>query len=785
MSAAMTFWSRAAVIVRSALRTIRRTPAHSTFVVSILAVAIAVGTVTFSVVDAVLLKPLPIPDGERLVIIPAVDTVAHVWRVTPQVFWDLHDHTKTLESVTVVSGLRGTGITIGDFTDEFRQIHVFAEAFPVFHISAGLGRLWTAGEEARGETDVAVLGYRFWQERFGGNPNVLGMRVVTGQRSRQVIGVLSRDSEHPEIPFFNSDVWLPLDLPRNSRTSGVTPIGKMRPGVTPAQVADEVAQMIPGGWKPPVAPYLEFLSSSARSWMFLALGAAGLVVLLGCVNAANLMLSRSHRRTREVALRASFGASRIAAEMIAEGLMLSLGATAAALLFGLWGINAARAGIISIQLGVTRAAGISLNSRVLSAALAAAVVTGILFSCVPAWQASRTSIASLMKEGTPTMGGGRSRWRQVFVVGEIATVAVLLVMSWLFVASLIRVVNVDLGVDRSHLIGLTPRGPFRASARTVAERLRAVPGVVDAAVSAGAWMPLLGTTFGGAEHTVVVDGVGADGAPSFEATAYRVTSNFFSVAGIPFVNGSAWPTGDVTSVVLDDEAAGRLFGGLNVIGRQIRTRDPAGIYSVVGVVSRVRGRGPERRTPPGVYFTTSGQAFGSVLVRTRGPAGQVVPALTEAMKPYAPNQKDAYIHTGDEAVRRMTLQRRFNAAMMSAFGFVGMLIGAAGIYAVTASVVSQQTGEIGVRMVLGASPGRIARDVLVGASRNLCLGLAIGLPVAWWFSRGLGALLFQVTAADLSVYIGVSALLAGVGLFAAIVPARRASRVDPIRSLRR
>ena len=748
-------------LVRAAFRTIRCTPAHSTFVVSILAVAIAVGTVTFSVVDAVLLKPLPIPDGNRLVMIPAVDTVAHKWRVTPQVFWDLHDHTRTLESVTVVNTLIGSGITIGDLTDEFRQTFALAETFRMFRISAGLGRLWTTEDEARGDTDVAVLSYRFWQERFGGNPSVLGMRVVTGQQSRRLIGVLSRETEHPELSFFNAAVWMPLYLPRDSRTSGVMPIGRMRPGVMPAQVADEVAAMIPGGWKPAVTSYFEALSGQVRGWMLLALGAAGLVVLLGCVNAANLMLSRSHRRAREAALRASLGASRrrIAAEMIVEGLMLSLGATAAALLFGLWGINAARAGIISIQLGVTRAAGISLNSRVLIAALASAIVTGILFSCVPAWQASRTSIASLMKEGTPTMGGGRSRWRQVFVVGEIATVAVLLVMSWLFVASLIRVVNVDLGIDRSHLAGLTPRVPFRASVHTVAERLGAIPGVVDVAVSTGAWMPLLGTTFGGAEHLAVIDGVGGVGAPPFEATAYRVTPNFFSVAGIPFVNGSVWPAGDVTSVVLDDEAAVRLFGGVNIIGRQIRTGDPAGIYTVAGVVSRVRGRGPERASPPGVYFAPNGNGFAGLLVRTHGPAEQVVPALTEAMKPYAPNQKAEYIHTGDEAVRLMTLQRRFNAWMMSAFGFVGML--------------------------LGASPRRIARDVLAEATRNLCLGLAIGLPVAWWFARGFGALLFQVTPADLSVYIGVSMLLAAVGLLAAIVPARRASRVDPIFSLRR
>jgi ABC-type antimicrobial peptide transport system permease subunit len=229
-----------------------------------------------------------------------------------------------------------------------------------------------------------------------------------------------------------------------------------------------------------------------------------------------------------------------------------------------------------------------------------------------------------------------------------------------------------------------------------------------------------------------------------------------------------------------------LFGEANPIGRPVRASEPAGVHTVVGVVPSLRTRGPEQDRQMAVYFPPipRRRGFATLLVRTTGPADAVVPRMTSALAPVAPDQRDPFIFSGDEAMRRITMMRRFNAGLMSVFGLVGLLIGAAGVYAVTSSVVSQQTSEIGVRMALGATPHQIARQVLLSALVHVGLGLAVGLPLAWWLSRGFGSLLFGVTPADLSVYAGVSVTVMAVGVVAALLPSRRAARVDPIVSLR-
>lgn len=240
-------------------------------------------------------------------------------------------------------------------------------------------------------------------------------------------------------------------------------------------------------------------------------------------------------------------------------------------------------------------------------------------------------------------------------------------------------------------------------------------------------------------------------------------------------------------VVQDDGIRRRLFGETNPLGRQVRATEPAGVHTVVGVVPSLRAKGPEQDLQMAAYFPSNmrRRAFAnSLLVRTTGPPDAVVPRIAQALAPVAPAQKDPYIHSFDEATRRITMMRRFNAGLMFVFGLVGVLIGAAGIYAVTSSVVVQQTNEIGVRMALGATPARVARHVLTSALGHVGLGLALGLPVAWWLSRGFSSLLFDITPADPSVYAGVSGLVCVVGVVAALLPSIRAARVDPIVSLR-
>jgi hypothetical protein len=410
---------------------------------------------------------------------------------------------------------------------------------------------------------------------------------------------------------------------------------------------------------------------------------------------------------------------------------------------------------------------------------------------VPAWQSSRYSVQGVLKDAAPTITGGGRKWRSALLVGEIACVTVLLVMSWLFVASLIRALGIDLGVERRHLLAVSSRFEFTGPVDDVRRRLEAVPGVTDVAVVAGTSLPLVGAAFGGAWPTIKMQRPDAPGdGPAVKTLDYRVTANYFDVAGIRFVRGATWPAEaafDSPSVVLDERAAAQLFGPEDPIGRSVRRDEPAGVFTVVGIVPHVYTRGPEVADAPAAYFALrphAARTFATLFARTAMPADALVPAVTTALAPLAPPGNRPYVFAADEAVRRLTATRRFNGGLMSVFGVIAMIICAAGIYGVISAVVVQQTREIGVRVALGATPSRIQSNVLALAGRHVLAGLAIGFPLAWWLSRGLTAYLFQVTPADLSVYAVVGLMVAGVAFAAAVIPAHRAAHTDPMVTLR-
>ena len=784
-----------ALILRDAFRGVRRSPAHSLFITAVLALAMAAGTVTFSVVDAVVLRPLPFPNVDRLVSIPSFDQAARKWRITPDVFWRIHDQNTTLEMVSPQQTTSGSSITVGDVTDYVPVSSVRAETFALLGLHAGLGRLWTAEDEARGDSDVAVVGYRFWRDRLRGSADVIGMPVMFGRRSARVIGVLSPASDRPGVQSLQADVWLPWIISRSGTDGGISPTALMKPGVTPADVAADVQRIAAAdGWRPDVRRFGDTTGSALNGWMLLALGASGLVVLIACVNAANLMLTRSVQRLRETGVRASLGASRtrVAASAVAEGLILAGGGAAAAVLFAFWGVSIAKNALMSLPLGVSSAAAIAINGRVFGAAIAAALVTGLLVAVVPAWQSSRASLISLLKESAPVVTGGRGLWRSTFLVTEVAAVSVLFVVSWLFVASLVHSMRVDVGVDRGHLIGINPRMPFRgAVVDDVKARVERLPGVTGVAVSRGASPPIFGRASGAwITNKMTADG---SGAPPIEVLDHRVTRNFFDVLGMRLLRGTTWPVGaedepfDAAPVVLDERVASQLFGAADPIGRQVATSAPAGVHTVVGLVPHVQGRGPEEDSTIAAYFPLKRDAsrvFASLVARTAGPPDPLVSSIADALASVAPAQPEPYVYSADDVIWRITMTRRFTAFLMSLFGLVGALIGAAGIYAVMAAVVAQKTREIGVRVALGATSRNIQRQILGLALRHLVAGLVIGLPCAWWLSRGFTALLFRVTPADVSVYLGVAILLCVVGLAAALIPSRRAARVDPIICLR-
>jgi putative ABC transport system permease protein len=788
----------AGLTLRDSFRALRSSLAHSLFIILVLAIGVTVGTITFSVVDTVVFRPLPIEEPHQLVTISTRDASRKV-RIPPAMYWQLREHLSSVEHLTARSTTTGETLTVRDVTEQQAILSAGSEIFPMLRWSTSIGRLWSSDEEQEGAPGVAVLGHRFWRERLNSDPSILGETATVGEHTYRIIGVLSSSSDRGGVDLTTGAIWVPRFVPRSGFETAFygALLARMRPGVSPARVADDVQRIVGGtDWRPDVKPLLTQYVSRFSDWMLMALGAAGMVVLIACVNAANLMLTRSAAGAQDLAIRASLGASRrrITVAVLTEGLLLSFGATICALLFSVAGVRMARVAIETMLPGVFRASTIALDGRVLTAALVLAVMTGVLVSLVPAWQTSRAPVSTLLKDAEGATATGRKRWRSVFLTAEVATIAVLMVVSWLFVVSLIRVMSVDLGIDRTNLLAVKPRTEFRGTVDEVEERLRGLPGVSGVARSTGASLPLIGRAYSGAWHTTKLER--ADGQPAanvqgpLEASLYRVTPNYFSVAGVAFRQGSTWPEAAHSSqpVVLEEAAARALFGDVNPIGLQVRATEPKGVFTITGTVAHVRIRGPEETVPPLAYFPSAPnptRKYAGLFVKTTRPAAEMVPLINDALKPLAPTALEPYVFVADAAVDVITATRRFNGGLMAAFGIVGILIGAAGVYAVMGSFVAQQTREIGVRMALGATPSRVQRGVMALAWRHLVIGLALGLPLAWWLSRGFASLLFGVTPAHVSVYAGVSVLLCAVGFLAAWAPARRASRIDPIISLRR
>jgi predicted permease len=811
MRVALPRWRRSCgLTLRDAWRALRRAPAHAVFILLVLAVTISAATVTFSVVDAVVLRPLPFDRSDQLAGILGRDRRGPFPLRTEQ-FWPIHDGVPAFEHVGAF--MRSTDtvpVSVDGTTEQLTVMRSTAELFQVLRLVPALGRVWSSEEETRGER-LAMITYRFCQRRFSCDPSVLGRVLHVGKDAYRIVGVFPASADAAQTIGWSHEVWLPSvpDRVVTDRSSTfVFALGRLRDGATTAlaeaQMKSALAPVaaanpaVYADWQPNVVDMRESLVGGVRGWMLLALGCVALVVVIGCVNAANVMLTRSVERARELTVRASLGASRrrIAASLVVESVLLSLAAAGCALLFAVWGVGAAKA---SLPAGIFRAGSISLNGRVFAASLAAAVATGLIFGMVPAWIASRVSIVTLLKDAGATATTARRGWRTALLVAQMACITVLLVVSTLFVASFIRVTQIDLGIARSTLLAVNPRMPFKATVDDVAARLRQVPGIADVAVVTYASLPVITPAFGGAYPTTVLRPAGATaGETSVEALVYRVSANYFDVAGIAFRRGSAWgqaPSVDPEPVVIDERAARSLFGDRDPLGRQVATRffddrvnaEHEAVFTVVGVVPFVYARGPEGLAPSAMYLPIvrrPARTFAGLFARTAMPAETLVSAAEAALAPVAPAGQSSIVHAVDEAFRRLTATRRFNAALMSWFALFALLIGAAGVYGVMASIVAQRTREIGVRIALGATGGDIGRDVLRETGRHLAAGLALGLPLAWWLSRGFGTLFFEIGPTDVSVYVTVAVLLAGVALLGAIVPARRASRVDPVVSLR-
>jgi putative ABC transport system permease protein len=793
-------------VFRDALRSLRGATATNGFIILILALGISAATVTFSVVDTVVLRRLPFPTSDALVVLRLAKSGGSVfstdeylaWRDASGAFAGLGAYTAGSIELPAASG-GGTIVSAS----------VTATLFHTLQVHPVAGQLLSPDDEAPGRDAVAVISYGLASRLFGSAAAAVGQPLATSSKTLTVVGVMPRGFTYPLDLSMPVEIWTPLDVTseRYQTRGGFARyfqlVGRLEPGSSPERVesvldaaSGPLRDAHPGSadnWPPRVMPLYDSLVGDVRGWMLLVLSAVGLVMLVACANVANLLLARATLRAREMSVRASLGAGRrrLVAGLMVESVLLSIAAGAVGVLVATWGIGAAK---LALPSGIARAYDIALDGRVLGTALFASLLTGLVFGAVPAWQASRTDLIALLKDSGSTTAGGRRGWRSAFVVFEVAFVGVLLVATTLVVTSFVNVTRADIGFARDRLIATDPVR-LTGSIEESIDVLRQVPGVAAVSAMSGGSPPLIGRGFGGGSAQTRLDrpDLGPN-APFLPAEVRRVSDSYFATVGISIAHGTGFGDAADGSILIDDIAARKLFPGREAVGATVRVAGEP--HLVAGVVSNVHLDGPEAESGPQVYMPLfrrgstgpNPQVGGSAqfVIKTSASAASVVPAIQAALGRLTPPRpgRPSRVMILDEAFRRITSDRRFNAGLMGLCGALALFIGLAGVYGVMASIVAQQTREIGVRVALGATAAQIRRDVVVRATKYLAAGLLIGLPAARFVSRAFGTLYYGVTPDSLFIYLLVAAVLVAAGLLAAALPARRAARIDPIVALR-
>jgi predicted permease len=782
-------------VVRDAWRSLRSTPTSSLFAFFVLAIGMAAATVTFSVVDAVILRPYPFGSSKGLAVLTGPHGSAaameyEAWR----------DGASSVFDGVAASNEKPEILPLGSTSVLIRGAEVTPNLFDLLHARPLIGRTFTASDVNRGPGRVVIIGYWFWRRYFNGAADVLGRQVPFKSGPATVVAVMPEGFTYPLLRGLDAvGLWTPYVVPPDAhvasahgvaRYSNFMAVGRLKPGVSLEQAStamwaavEPIRQQFSFAYdtgRPRAVTMEESLFGAVRGWMLLVLSSVGLVMAIACINVANLLLIRSQVRTRELAIRAALGAGRgrLIVALLVESLLLSIGATIAALVLASWATAVARD---NLPAGIIRASTIALDSRVFAIAILTAIVNGIVFGLVPAWQASRTEVVTLLKESTPASTAGRRRWRSVFLVSEVACICALLVVTTLFVTSFVRVVRLDLGFSRANLvdIDLGARTPSVAATTAV---FRGIPGVVDVAAVGGGSPPLVSNGSSGRKLRRT-DGPATMG---IVATSLSVSPEYFRTAAIRLIQGRSFDAAyDRDAVILDTTAAARIFGDANPVGRLVSNAGIKQPFRVIAIAGHVKSAGPDTDDVPQAYFLIEDDQSATYLVRSAPAPQALLPALTTTAGRFLPpGRQPQHIVVVEDAFRALTADRRFNASVMGIFGLVSVLIGAAGVYGVMASTVAQRRRELAVRVALGATTGRVERDVLRQTTKFLAVGLAIGLPAGWWASRFFASLLFAVTPSNAATYFIDAFLLIAVGLAAALIPARRAARVDPIEVLK-
>ncbi len=805
--------------VRYGFRMLAKSPGFTAVVILILAVGIGANTAVFSVVNAVMLRPLPYKNSRDLVAIREHGVRGGRILCGRPHFSFLRENNHVFESLAGFSG-RAFYVTGIEKPYQVRGLEVTANFFPLLGIQPLLGRGFLPEEERPENAHVVILSHAFWTDHLGASPDVLGQTLSlttnklgeglsTGLHSEgyTIVGILP-----PSFTYLSGKsvpLWTPLII-----TEGVTgsypwpvfPWGRLKRGVTPAQaeadlavLAEHLRQFDPKvdleGAKFEVYRLLDGLVRGHRKLPLLLLGAAGFVLLIACGNVANLFLARATVRQREMALRVALGAARrrVLRQMLTESLLVSGAAGVLGLLLTFGTVK----GLVRLCPSDTpRLQETSVDLTVLGFTLGVAVLTGLLFGMMPAWRASEVSVGETLKEGSgrTTTGRGWRRLHSGLVVSQLGLSLVLLIGSALLIRSLMALASVDLGFRPENVLTLEIRLPYakytntaqqNAFCQSLLERLRALPGVQSAALS-DSWsvtggytarFSLAGQTDTGRRHT---------------ATWRSVTPDFFTALGVRFLRGQTLSEQDPAGVVVDEILARECFPDTDPVGQRLLTEDRFkdgsfghNPHTILGVVDTVRSF--DTLTPvQGMVYALATEFENSpvLLIRTDGDPMRLAPAVRQQVADLEPDPVIQTLEPLETTLSQMLAPRRFVMILLSLFAGIALALATIGVYGLLQYSTTQQTHDIGIRMALGAGQADVLRAVVGQGLKLTVLGVAVGLAGALVLTRLISSFLYGVTRTDPVTFACVSLILAGAALLASYLPARRAARVDPMTALR-
>ncbi len=799
---------------RHAARVLARAPGFTFVVVLTLALGIGVNTAIFSVTNAVLLRPLPFHESDRLAVLweTWLDQGVNTMFASPPNYADWRERSRTFEEIAAFAP--ASFFLLGDEeTVQVQGARVSANLFRTLGVSPLLGRGFDESEDAPGAPRVAVIGHALWQARFGGAPDVVGSTLELDDGRYTVVGVMPPEFRFPPAIDLHgrttprrTDIWVPfgIDLAAANRGSHyMTVVGRLAPGAARAvaeaelsAIAADLAREHPAtneGWGVRVVPFEQAMVGKARTALLVLLGAVGAVLLIACANVANLMLARATGRQREYAIRAALGAGRwpLVRQSIVESQLLALAGGAAGLLLAVAGT---RALVLAAPTDVPRLDEAGVDAVVGGYALALSLLTGLLFGLAPALRTFAGDLHRLLGAGARGIGGDGGRLRNALVVAEVALSLVLFAGGGLLFRSFLALRGVDTGIRAENVLTLRvtlPAARYGESARVAAaframeERVRALPGVEAAGFIAT--VPLAADFQG----TIVdIEDLPPPAEGELRIAHFAVvTPGYFEAMGVPLAAGRLFGPEDgpdAGGTILINEALARAYlGGRDPIGLRVTSfGEPR---RIVGVVGDVRLERLEEDPTPALYLPhaqTRAERSLSLVVRTRGAPEAALATVRQELRAVERSAANHQVRTMEEVLAERLAQPRFAALVLLLFSVLALALAAVGIYGVISYAVGRRTREIGIRIALGARGTGIFALVVGQGMRLIGAGVALGLVVAVAGSRYVESLLFGVRPLDPLVLGGVTAFLVVVGVLACWVPAWRASRIDPVAALR-